>query len=255
MTPFLKIIGCRAGSPSEGIAASGYLLDLGEQTILVDCGPGVVMGLNKEDLERLSAVIITHRHADHCIDLLSLSFNLLFPDKKPAIPLYGPPSLGQTIQLLDSGFGIESLELLRYPLASAFHFTPVTPGEDFKINNLSIHTQPSRHPVDTLSLRFEELGLVYPSDGAFTAELVQLAHKALVLLVEATYLDSNGHDLEGHGHLTAPQAGRLAALAGVNHLVLTHFSDYHQVREIERLTSLEFSGKTSTASPGLIIPL
>src|SRR5665648_1050031 len=97
----LKIIGCRAGSPSEGIAASGYLLKLGEKNILIDCGPGVVMNLTREEMSHLAAVIVTHHHADHCLDLLPLSFNLLFPVQKPPVALYGPPSLSSVLDLLE----------------------------------------------------------------------------------------------------------------------------------------------------------
>ncbi|WP_336920965.1 ribonuclease Z [Aquipuribacter sp. SD81] len=56
-------------------------------------------------------------------------------------------------------------------------------------------------------------------DGA-----VELARGADLLLCEATYLHRDADLAEGHGHLTARQAGELAAAAGVRRLVLTHFS-------------------------------
>jgi ribonuclease Z len=51
-----------------------------------------------------------------------------------------------------------------------------------------------------------------------------LAERADLLVIEATFLDADAHLAEEHGHLTAGQAARVAAEAGVRTLVLTHFS-------------------------------
>ncbi|MEY9845136.1 ribonuclease Z [Streptacidiphilus sp. MAP5-3] len=51
-----------------------------------------------------------------------------------------------------------------------------------------------------------------------------LAEGADLLVIEATFLDADAHLAEEHGHLTAAQAARVAAEAGVRTLVLTHFS-------------------------------
>ncbi|GAB2726111.1 ribonuclease Z [Kitasatospora kifunensis] len=51
-----------------------------------------------------------------------------------------------------------------------------------------------------------------------------LAEGADLLVIEATFLSADARLAEEHGHLTAAQAARLAAEAGVRTLVLTHFS-------------------------------
>lgn len=51
-----------------------------------------------------------------------------------------------------------------------------------------------------------------------------LADGVDLLLCESTFLDADRDLAERHGHLTARQAGELAAAAGVRRLVLTHFS-------------------------------
>jgi ribonuclease Z len=51
-----------------------------------------------------------------------------------------------------------------------------------------------------------------------------LAEGCDLLVIESTFLDEDVALAEEHGHLTAGQAGRVAAEAGVRSLVLTHFS-------------------------------
>ncbi|MEV0191421.1 ribonuclease Z [Kitasatospora purpeofusca] len=52
----------------------------------------------------------------------------------------------------------------------------------------------------------------------------ELAERADLLVVEATFSDADAGLAEDHGHLTAGQAAKVAAEAGVRTLVLTHFS-------------------------------
>ena len=52
----------------------------------------------------------------------------------------------------------------------------------------------------------------------------ELAAGADLLVCEATFLDADAQLAHNYGHLTAAQAARLAAGAGVRRLVLTHFS-------------------------------
>jgi ribonuclease Z len=54
--------------------------------------------------------------------------------------------------------------------------------------------------------------------------VAELAEGADLLVVEATFLAAEAQLAEEHGHLTAGQAARVAAAAGVRTLVLTHFS-------------------------------
>jgi ribonuclease Z len=59
----------------------------------------------------------------------------------------------------------------------------------------------------------------------------QLAADVDLLVVEATFLDSEEAQATEFGHLTARQAARLAADAGVRELVLTHFSQRYPIDE------------------------
>ena len=248
----LTILGCRAGAPARNIAAPGYLLSHGNQQILIDCGPGVVMGLTADaGHDSLSAIIISHEHADHCLDLLALAYYRRFPVLLPPVPLYGPPSLKRALDLLDKAFDIPTLPTLSRPLAAAFPFTPVVPGQGFTIGELRVDTLASQHPVETLCLRFPDLGVVYTADGALSDALVGFASGARLLLSEATYPTPDGHNLLEHGHMTAFQAGTLAREAQAETLILTHLSDYSQAALSCQEARRAFGGHTVLASPGL----
>ena len=109
MSAQLKIIGCRAGSPMKWNPASGYLLKTTQGTILIDCGSGVLANLDDEDFDNLIGVVITHIHADHCLDLMALAYRKVFPSLSKRIPLYGPPSVAGMIASYDALFGIRTL--------------------------------------------------------------------------------------------------------------------------------------------------
>lgn len=89
-------------------------------------------------------------------------------------------------------------------------------------------------------------------DAAFA-----LAADADLLVIESTYLDSESELATAYRHLTASQAGRIAAESGVRTLVLTHFSERYdesadalfaeQAREF-------FSGELVLAQDGLRVP-
>ncbi|MDJ0345813.1 ribonuclease Z [Streptomyces sp. H10-C2] len=84
-----------------------------------------------------------------------------------------------------------------------------------------------------------------------------LAEGCDLLVIESTFLDEDEHLARDHGHLTAGQAARAAAEAGVRHLVLTHFSQRytdltlfaHQAREAG------FEGELTVAEDLMRIPV
>jgi ribonuclease BN (tRNA processing enzyme) len=252
----LVVIGCRAGSPGACGPASGYVVRLDDATLLVDCGPGVVAGLAQLGLlDRLDAVIVTHRHADHCADLVGLAYHRRFPHRAPPLPLYGPPSLAQVVKQVDQAFGIPTLEELRTPIATALPFTALEPNTTQEVLGHRVDTFVMRHPVETFALRFHDASLTYTADGAFTPELVAFARDSRVLLAEATYLSAVGRDLMGHGHMTAETVGQLARESGAGQLVVTHFADCAERDAIAHGAARSFCGPVQAAAPGLSVAL
>jgi ribonuclease Z len=78
--------------------------------------------------------------------------------------------------------------------------------------------------VDEVSEIYRGQRFAFVMDTRMCEGVERLADGADMLVIEATFLNADAHLAEEHGHLTAAQAARVAAAAGVRTLVLTHFS-------------------------------
>jgi len=74
--------------------------------------------------------------------------------------------------------------------------------------------------------------MVHVGDAGRTDNLLDVVRDADVLVIEATYLETEKDLAEQYGHLTAKQAGELAAEAGVGALILTHISRRYRAEQI-----------------------
>ncbi|OKJ10376.1 ribonuclease Z [Kitasatospora sp. CB01950] len=86
--------------------------------------------------------------------------------------------------------------------------------------------------------------------------VAELAEGADLLAIEATFLEADAALAEEHGHLTAAQAARVAAEAGVRRLVLTHFSQRYPDLEAHRVEAEKhFDGEVVIAEDLARIPV
>src|SRR5215813_3212845 len=67
----LTVVGCSPAWPNPRGAHSGYLVNNGSGSVLLDCGPGVLPRLrDMHDWPDLESIVITHFHLDHWGDLV-----------------------------------------------------------------------------------------------------------------------------------------------------------------------------------------
>jgi ribonuclease Z len=76
-------------------------------------------------------------------------------------------------------------------------------------------------------------------DTRWCSGAVELARNADLLVAEATFSSADLELAEAYGHLTARQAGELAAGAGARRLVITHFSQRYRDVEVLRAEAAE----------------
>lgn len=244
----LTIAGCAGSYPGPDSAASCYLVTADGFRLVVDLGNGGFGALQRfADPAAIDAVLISHLHGDHCLDLCSYQVYRVFgvPEPLPPIPVFAPAGAAAR---LDRAAAVDGGQ----PVSEAFRFQELAAGTA-EIGPLTVTTAHMNHPVETFGFRFEHGGraIAYSADTGPCDELVSLAAGADVLLSEATFREQPG--LPGDLHLTARQAGEHAARAGAGELVLTHLMPGADGAEAQRLAASAFDGRVSLAVTGRIL--
>jgi ribonuclease BN (tRNA processing enzyme) len=236
----LTVLGAGGGWAKPGHAASGYLVSHEGFRVWVDQGTGSMANLQEHiELDEVDAVVISHRHFDHFLDLFPFFLARWWGTQNAPIPLFAPPGL------------FEHLLQLEADLPSGFALHEVQPGETFQAGPLTVRTAPMRHPVPTLGMRFEADAqvLAYSADTGPTDDLVKLAQGAGVLLAEATWVEmpSWAEPI----HMTALQAGEAGRNAGVGQLVVTHVWPDNPMDVVQEQASESFDGPVTLAAEGM----
>lgn len=213
----LTVIGCSGSFPGPDSPASCYLVEAEGFALLIDLGNGALGPLQRHvGLYDIGAVLLSHLHADHCLDLCGYWVARRYaPDgRKPRIPVYGPCGVAERMA--------RAYDLEPDPgMNEVFEFRTLSRGA-FEVGPFRITAAPVSHPVEAFGFRVEHGGaaIAYSGDTGECDALVDLAAGADLLLAEASFLDKP--DLPADLHLTARQAGEHAARAGARRLVLTH---------------------------------
>jgi ribonuclease BN (tRNA processing enzyme) len=245
----LTIVGCSGSFPGARSAASCYLVNADGFRLLVDLGNGAFGPLHRHLApEQVDAVLISHLHADHCVDMCAYQvFRKYFPaGALPPIPVYGPAG---TAARLDRAADVDGGG---HPVSEAFDFVTLAPGT-LEIGPLAVTAGHMNHPVETFGFRLEHAGRViaYSADTGPTDRLTRLAAGADVLLCEATFTDGPG--LPADLHLTPRQAGEHATRAGVGQLVLTHLMPWNSRERAQAEAARTYQGALSLAEPGQVL--
>lgn len=260
---WLTVLGCRAGMPADGQASSGYLVTTPGSALLLDCGPGVAMALSAVTRpERLSGVVISHLHLDHCYDLLPIGKTLLaastpYPGEDTApgeiapVPLYVPAGGRELLDRLASLFPVTTMPRLDKAFELAFDVREYAPGDVLALGDCRVTLHELRHAAPNCGMRVDgpDATLAYTGDTGPAGDLTTLAGGAGLLLAEAT-LETT--DTGTHGHLSAADAGRAAAAGGVRRLVLTHHRSIDPAwLDARRADATRiFDGTVDIATPG-----
>jgi ribonuclease BN (tRNA processing enzyme) len=214
----LTVLGSSSAYPAPGGAASGYLVRHDGFNLVMDFGTGALSNVQRHvPLTKIDALVISHEHPDHCLDLYPLWLALFFhPEGVPPIPLVAPAGVFDRVARLH-----RNQDEVR-DMGERFAVQEVDPGAAVELGPFRVQTRPMRHLVTTIGVRVEADGrsLAYTGDTGPTEEIEHLARGADVLLAESTWLDGQG---TGPFHLTAREAGGHAARAEAGRLVLSHF--------------------------------
>jgi ribonuclease BN (tRNA processing enzyme) len=232
----ITVLGKSPAWQDAGGACSGYLIEDDETTLLLDCGNGVFGKLReRRDYTEIDAVVISHLHADHFIDLVPYAYALTLSPRQQPVPVAGfpgtdsparprliaPRGARQTFRRVVGAWGEETL------IEDGFELEEYEPDSRPEVGSLRIRFGEVPHFTETFAVEVISSNgsgrLTYGADCRPGDEIVAFASGTDLLLIEATLPRPERTGIRGH--LTAEEAGEHARRAGAKRVVLTHLSD------------------------------
>jgi len=215
----LTVLGASPACQNSDGACSGYLLEQDDTAVVLDCGPGTFARLQHYARpEAVRAVIISHMHADHTLDLLQFRYYLEFlRELRPEVPsprLYLPPTGHQRL------LGVSAMQDPS-PMffSNTFDLSEYDPARSLSIGPLSLRFVPVVHIPHTYAMRVSGDGeFAYSADSGPCEGVVGVAQDCDLFLCECSNEEHSTYPF----HLTPAQAGAYATEAGARSLLLTH---------------------------------
>jgi ribonuclease BN (tRNA processing enzyme) len=252
----LEILGLGVGAPL-GQGCPCYAVRTDSTLLLLDFGPGAhERAWERDMLGRIDAIVISHMHLDHMLDLLPLSGEITEEAVGPTARrpvVYVPRDHGKTVLIgLAEALGSDPGRF-----EHAFDLREYDGGDELSVGDLGLTFAPIAHAITGYSPRVTDgrATLVYSADTAYREEFAQHCADADLLLLESTYLEP-GEYLERQGHMTGEQAAQIAQLAGARRLVLTHTMPFKEENEENlRRARAVFGGDVQLATRGAVFPV
>jgi ribonuclease BN (tRNA processing enzyme) len=243
-------------------ACSGYLVQEDGYALLLDCGNGVFSKLRTyRDYVDVDAVLVSHLHADHILDLVPFSYALTYAPRQQPVPVAGWPGTDKPARpVLHAPLGASEMfgDITKHwddeeLIQRAFELYEYRPGDELQLGPLMIRFCEVPHYTPTFAVE-----LVTPSGARFTYssdcrpndQLVRFARGTDLLLIEATLPRPERAGLRGH--LTPGEAGDHGRRASAKRLVITHFSDELDADWARAQAAEAFDGEVEVAHEGAV---
>jgi ribonuclease BN (tRNA processing enzyme) len=232
----ITVLGKSPSWQDAGGACSGYLVEDGGTRLLLDCGNGVFAKLRERvDYTDLDAVLISHLHADHFLDLVPYAYALVYAPRQQSVPVAGypgtdeparprliaPAGASEVFRQVVGAWGKEDL------IEKAFALEEYDAGSTVEVGTLRARFQEVPHFTTTYAVDFSSANgggrFTYGADCRPGDELIRIAKDTDLLIVEATLALPERTGIRGH--MTPAEAGDQGRRAGAHRVVLTHISD------------------------------
>jgi ribonuclease BN (tRNA processing enzyme) len=225
----LTIVGCSGSLAGPGSPASCYLVQAGHQgrtwNLVLDLGSGALGTLQRHiDPTTVDAVVLSHLHADHCLDLCGLYVAQKYSPAvglRTRIPVYGPRG---TADRMARAYDMTAPDGMHHE----FDFRDLADAQAFRIGPFTVTPHLVRHPAEAYGIRVEADGevLAYTGDTDTCDGLSRLFHNATLALADSAFVD--GRDEVQGIHLSGSRAAQAAVDAGgVRRLMLTHIPPWN----------------------------
>jgi ribonuclease BN (tRNA processing enzyme) len=204
-----------AWSDRPGSSGASYLVRSPGAAVLLDLGQGSFPRLaGAIEPSALDAVVISHLHPDHFVDLVPLRHYLAYQlEPARSMRVIAPDGLVDRIDALHDQPGFTAASLDVEPFAT----TPI------RIGDLTLEARRVTHTANSHAVRLargDGPGLVYSGDCGVAADLAPLIRPGDTLLVEVSF--GAGPVPPGTLHLNADAIAALAATTRPGLVLLTH---------------------------------
>lgn len=244
----VTVLGKSPSWQDAGGACSGYLVQEDDSTLLVDCGNGVFSRLRATlDYLDVDAVVLSHLHADHFLDLVPFSYALTYGPRRglrdtPPI-LHAPPGATDVFRRVVGAWGSETL------IGDAFAIREYETREELSVGPLQLRFAEVPHFAPTRAIDITSgtsaTRVTYGADHGPSDALVELATDTDLLLIEATIPEPERAG--PRGHLTPAEAGEHGRRARAKRLVLTHVTDELDADHVRVEAEASFGGAVEVA--------
>jgi ribonuclease BN (tRNA processing enzyme) len=227
-----------------GSAGAAYLVRCGSTAIVLDLGQGAFPRLAaRVEPSSLDAVLVSHLHPDHFIDLVALRHYLRWQfEPTRHVRVIAPAGLETRIDALhdEPGFTAASLDV-----------EPIT-GGSIDIGELRVEAARVTHTQDSHAFRVSHpdsgAGLVYSGDCGRAEDLDQLVREGDTILSEVSF--GPGPVARDAMHLDGPAVGNLAARTRAGRVLLTHLQmGFDAAATIESVSAI-YDGPVDLVEPG-----
>jgi len=244
------ILGTRGSVPVNGKEFLNYggattciFIRFGNQSIVIDCGTGMMnlpKFLNKED-NKLK-ILLSHPHIDH---LLGLPMCPVVFDPLKKIDIYGAVRNGKNVRQQVCTFLTPPLWPVgpdRFPAAIGFHNLP----QAFSLGDVVVESINGVHPGGVSLFRLSGGGkkIVCMTDCTMTEailpKLMEFARDCDLLLCDGQYSQQEWNGREHFGHSTWVAAARLGAACGAKQVRIIHHDPFRTDEQLD-LASLELT--------------
>ena len=147
----LTILGNNSAIPAFGRNPTAQVLQLGDETFLIDCGEGTQLQMSKYKIRRskVNHIFISHLHGDHYFGLIGLLTSMSLLNRTHDLHLYGPPALKQIIDI--------QFEVADTNLSYKLHFHPLMQeGVIADDNKFSVQCFTVQHRVECWGFLFRQ---------------------------------------------------------------------------------------------------
>jgi ribonuclease BN (tRNA processing enzyme) len=226
-----------------GSTGACYLVREGPAAILLDLGQGSFTRVFAEiEPSRLAAVLISHLHPDHFIDLVPFRHYLRYEFDPPRrIAVHADGRIAERLDGLHGQPGFTAV---------AIDVVALAPGRR-TIGPFDVEAARVTHTDDSYAFRVStgsRRGLVYTGDVGQASDVEPLLHPDDVLLAEVSF--GAGPALPGAQHLDGPAVGALARATRVGRVLLTHLQMGYPVDETIASVRATYDGPVVFVEPG-----